>query len=36
MPDEHDQNEASLRLLIAARAFLEFATTSPTDEPDRF
>lgn len=35
MPDERDQDDASSRLLIAARAFLEFATTSPIDEPDR-
>lgn len=35
MPDEQDQTDAASRLLIVARAFLEFATTSPNDEPDR-
>ena len=35
MTREREQDDASSRLMIAARRFLEFATTSPVDEPDR-
>ena len=35
MSREREQDDASSRLVIAARRFLEFATTSPIDEPDR-
>lgn len=35
MSTQRDQNDASSHLLISARQFLKFATTSPNDEPDR-
>jgi hypothetical protein len=35
MASPGDPNESASRLLFTARQFLDFATTSPIDEPDR-